>query len=84
MPDIENAIEGVPSLGRKRDALARVANENFSTLPNWMKSWTFEEGEIYLDSLDFSNPIATKATFQKVWQMCVTLRDVLKLYQEED
>ena len=55
MPNVDYAIQGQASLARKRQRLAEEADNAVNDLPNWMKNWTKERGEEYLDTLDFSS-----------------------------
>ena len=84
MPNIDYAIQGQDSLERKRHRLAEEADNQIAELPNWMKNWTKERGEEYLDTLDFSSPAVIKNVFKKLWSMCVILRDKNQLYHDED
>ena len=88
MPNIANAILGVPSFEREKMKAQRKASEDFTNLPDWAKNWTPEEMRDYVDTqLDTIDSLATAKTVLKqilprvVW-MEGMLRDFMLLKRE--
>ena len=82
MPFPSNAIRGQKSLSRKREKLAREAEREFSSLPDWM-FWEKDKLEEYL-----ANEIRTEAdTFKIIRELCEFVRLMLRStqhYEERD
>ena len=82
MPDLTNAIEGFQTLPRKREKAERIAREDFPNLPTWLKTWTREEVETYLDGLDWTNPVVIEEFAKRVGEVIILYRDLLKMLHE--
>jgi hypothetical protein len=83
MPNTQDAIPGVYSKDRKRKKLRRQAKEAFPSMPNYLKTWTPDQADAYIDNLDVSNPIALKEFLKKQNRVLILYRDIFELFEEE-
>lgn len=83
MPFPVDAIQGQASFTRKQQKAKRLVQEEIQTLPNWMKNWTPDEMEAYVDT-NVTDLASAKLVIAKLAWMCGALRDFMLLKQEED
>jgi hypothetical protein len=80
MPDIGNAIPGQANHARVQQKARRLATENFSTLPDYLKTWTPEEARQWvLDNVDQTNYVQV---ISKIAEAIILFRDFMLLKQE--
>jgi hypothetical protein len=83
MPFPVEAIPGQPSLPRTQKKAKRLAQENLPNLPNWVKNWTPDEMEAYVET-NVTDLASAKLVLQKLAWLCGALRDYMLLKQEGD
>ena len=77
MPFPSNAIRGEKSLTRKRERLAREAEQEFSSLPDWM-FWEKKRMDQHIEKADITDVLKTFGEFVRLM-----LRST-KHYEERD
>lgn len=89
MPNPNSAIPGQASLSRQQKKAKRLAQEGFSDIPPWAKTWEPWQMENYVDialdgitDLDSAKTILKNILPKMAW-MCGALRDYMLLKQGE-
>ena len=81
MPNVENAITGVPSLERKRDMLAAQANRDYPNLPDWMKTWTVSQAKDWIEA-NVNDMASAKVVLKSLAEFAILTLRYHRKYEE--
>jgi hypothetical protein len=80
MPFPANAIPGQPSIGRKRQKEKRLAEQDFSNLPDWM-FWNKTQMDAYIDD-NINNLAEAKVVLKALGHFVRIVIRYLEKYEE--